>query len=115
MRSDHLPLTELWHDAKMPTVNNVVVREAALMAWRALSPKSEGSPLSSLFDELRPDGRTRGAGNGLLRLPSDKRNILLSNMVAVWNKFPALRDAKTLSMARSVTMRKIWPSLPPLG
>ena len=85
------------------------------MAWKALATTSNGSPLTHLFNELKPDERTRGAGNGLYRMPTDRRNVLLCNMVAVWNEYPALRDAKTLSIARSVTTKKIWPSLPPLG
>ena len=98
----------------MPTVNGVVAREAAIMAWKTLSPASAGSPLSYLFEELIPDGRTRGADHGLLRMPKDRRNTLMCNMVAIWNRFPALRDAKLLNMARSVTRGTIWQSLPRL-
>ena len=61
---------------------------------------------------MRNSSRTRGAEEGLLRMPKDKRNVLMCNMVAIWNGFPALRAAKTLSMARSVARKEIWSNQP---
>ena len=43
-RSERMPLKDLWGDVNLPTVNNIVTREAAMTAWRALSPNSNGSP-----------------------------------------------------------------------
>ena len=61
---------------------------------------------------LRPDGRTRGAADGMLRMPKDHRNVFLGNMVKIWNKFPALAAAKTASMARTWTRTELKKALP---
>ena len=105
-------MTDLLHDAKLPTVNCVVAREAGMAAWSTLSPYRAGSPLTPIFRGLEPDNRTRGAANGDLRLPSDHRNVLIRNAVTIWNVFPSLREAKSPSMARSHIRGKIWKKLP---
>ena len=110
-RSDRTKLADLRHDVHIPTVNYVVARDAALAAWWALASPS-GSPLTHIMEELRPDLRTRGAADGRLRLPKDKRNIFVSNMVKVWNHFPALAAAKTPSMARTWTRTELKKALP---
>ena len=92
-------------------MNYVVAREAATAAWWALASPS-GSPLTPLLDELRPDERTRGATTGLLRMPKDHRNVFVGNMVKVWNHFPGLASAKTISMAKvyiRTTMKNALP------
>ena len=48
----------------------------------------------------------------LLRMPKDHRNVFVGNMVKVWNHFPGLASAKTLSMAKAyirTTMKKALP------
>ena len=105
MRGGGIPLPAI------PTVNYIVARDAAMAAWWALASPA-GSPLTGIMAELRPDCRTRGAADGLLRMPKDPRNILIGNMVKVWNKFPALAAAKTPSMARSWTRTALKKALP---
>ena len=111
-RSEHVKVADLLDDAKLPTVNKIVVRESAMSAWNALSPHSGGSPLSETFETLHQDGRTRGASSGVLRMPDDDKNVLIKNAATVWNRYPDLRAAKSLSSARSYIMRKIWPTIP---
>ena len=96
----------------MPTVNYVVARESAMAAWWALAPSAGGSPLSPLLKDLRPDSRTRGATDGLLRMPKDHRNIFVGNMVKLWNEYPDLGLAKTPSMAKAYIRTKIKNTLP---
>ena len=110
-RADRVKLTDLRQDVKLPTVNYVVAREAATAAWWALASPN-GSPLSSIMEELKPDLRTRGASHGLYRMPKDSRNTFVGNMVRVWNAFPGLAAAKTLAGARSYIRTKIKNALP---
>ena len=111
-RREHVRVQDLLKDAKLPTVNNIVIRESAMTAWHALSPNGGGSPLSELFDGLQPDERTRGAVNGLLRTPDDGRNRLIKNAVLVCNRFPDLAAVKSPTMARSYIRKKVWPNTP---
>ena len=64
------------------------------------------------MNELRPDNRTRGATNGMFRMPKDQRNILLGNMVKVWNGFPGLAAAKTPAGAAAFIRTKMKNTLP---
>ena len=80
-RSDHVEVGTLLKDSGIPSVNSLVAREAAMTAWHALAtphaqvtPQPDGmplrqSPLAHIFDDLRMDERTRGAGNTALRPP----------------------------------------------
>ena len=110
-RRDRVKLADLQGDVNMPTVNYVVARQAAMAAWHAMASPS-GSSLSSIITDLKPDSRTRGASDGLLRMPKDPRNIHVGNMVKIWNAFPALGAAKTASMARLFIRKKLRESLP---
>ena len=110
-RSDRVKLTDLREDVDVPTVNYVVARDAAMAAWWAMA-SPEGSPLSGIMEELRPDLRTRGATDGLLRPPKDSRNIYVGNMVKIWNAFPALAKAKSPTMARSFIRKELKNALP---
>ena len=110
-RSDQVKLADLRHAVNLPTVNYVVAREAATAAWWALASPS-GSPLTGILSELKPDHRTRGASNGLYRMPKDSRNVFLGNMVKIWNAFPDLAAAKTPAGARSYIRTKLRSALP---
>ena len=110
-RSDRVKLADLRHDVTIPTVNYVVAREAATAAWWALASPT-GSPLSPLLAELRPDSRTRGASNSLLRMPKDSRNTFIGNVVKIWNAFPGLAAAKTSSMAKAYIRTTLQKALP---
>ena len=107
-----MKVTDLLQDAKLPTVNKIVVRESAMTAWRALSKHSVGSPLTGLLEGLSQDGRTRGAAAGLLRMPDDGRNVLVRNAATIWNKYPELREAKSPNGAKAYIMKKVWPVIP---
>ena len=110
-RRDRVKLADLREDVTIPSVNYVVARDAAMAAWWALASPT-GSPLSSIMDELRPDGRTRGASDGMLRMPKDHRNVFICNMVRLWNEFPALASSKTPTMAKEWIRTKLRKALP---
>ena len=94
-RADKIRITELTDRAALPTVNEVVVKQAALAAWKAVNRK--GNPLRGTLIEF--DSRTRGAAEGLRRPISTKCNPV-SNMSNVWNASAELRMATNLTGAK---------------
>ena len=102
-RSDRIRATDLVDRAGLPTVNQIVAKQAAIAAWKAVNLKS--FPLS--YALVMYDGRTRGSSNDLRR-PISTRSIAANNMAVMWNLSPSLRSAKTLAQARSAaeTMAK---------
>ena len=73
-------------DLALPTVNELVVKGAALAAWQA----EMGSPLADLMEPY--DVRTRGASTNLKK-PTSARCTASVNMTECWNKSEALRNA----------------------
>ena len=101
-RADRLKTEELLDRAQIPSLNQIVVRQSALNAWRSVH---EGA-MSELL--VPYDTRTRGAEENLRR-PVSQRCTASSNMALVWNSAPELRQAKSLQEARRVA-RKIGES-----
>ena len=97
-RADHVRTEDLMDRAKLPTLNEIVVRQAALNAWKAVN----GGTLSELL--LPYDSRTRGA-EGNLRKPVSRRCLATSNMANCWNAHEPLRNAKTIGEARSAARK----------
>ena len=92
-RSDRYRVTDLVDRANLPTVNQIVVKGAALAAWKA----QNGGPLADLLEDF--DGRTRGCANNLTK-PASSRCIAAKNLADVWNHCEALRQAKTIHEAK---------------
>ena len=87
--------------AKIPTVNEIVVRQSATMAWRA----NNGN---SLEDVLEPyDGRTRSWHQGTdgMKKAVSQRCLPAVNMCRIWNSSEALRKATSLNEAKSIAKR----------
>ena len=98
-RADRLKTEDLLDRAEVPTMNQIVVRQSALNAWRAVHD-------GALKEVLVPfDDRTRGAANNLRR-PVSQRSISSCNMALTWNASSKLREAKSLGEAR-VEARKL--------
>lgn len=74
-RENHITVSDLSSRANMPTLNELVVRGAALAAWKA----SRGSVLAHLLTSY--DDRSRANRVGLLR-PCTVNNIVAVNMAA---------------------------------
>ena len=97
-RADRLKTEDLTDRAEVPTLNQIVVRQSALNAWRAVHD-------GALKEVLVPfDDRTRGAANNLRR-PVSQRSISSCNMALTWNASSKLREAKSLGEARKEARR----------
>lgn len=99
-RGEHIPAADLVDRAGIPTINQIVVNQAAMAAWKATH--EPGNPLSDLL--LNYDGRTRGSSSNLKR-PVSVRCVAATNMAAAWNLSEDLRAAETMSQARAVSKR----------
>ena len=97
-RADHYRATDLVDRASIQTVNEIVVRQSATMAWRA----NNGN---SLKDVLEPyDGRTRPWHQGTedMKKAVSQRCLPAVNMCRIWNSSEALRKATSLNEAKSI-------------
>ena len=92
--ADRLRAVDLADRASLPTLNEIVVKQAAIAAWKAVN----GGALNDLLQPF--DTRSRGSSLNL-RKPSSTRCIAASNMADTWNASEQLRAAKTLTQAKS--------------
>ena len=88
-----------------PTVNELVVEQSAMAAWKAQHHVS--SPLLPLMRSQ--DGRTR-AGTSSLHQPTSMRSTAANNMAAAWGASAELREAATQGRARAAAKKlaKKW-------
>ena len=93
-RSDHIKVSDLADRAGLPTLNQIVTKQAAISAWRS----QNGGPLNDILEPC--DSRTRGNTQDWRRHTST-RCVAGNNMSLVWNASPQLREAKTLTEAKS--------------
>ena len=92
-RSDHIKVSDLADRAGLPTLNQIVTKQAAISAWRS----QNGGPLNDILEPC--DSRTRGNTQDWRR-PTSTRCVAANNMSLVWNASPQLREAKTLTEAK---------------
>ena len=97
-RADHIRATDLMDQARIQTVNEIVVRQSATMAWRA----NNGNALEDVLEPY--DGRTRGATKDMRKAVS-QRCLPAVNMCKIWNSSEALRNAKSLNEAKSIARK----------
>ena len=92
-RTDHIRVADLAARANLPTLNEIITKQAAISAWRS----QNGGPL---HDILMPyDERTRGSSENRIR-PVSTRCVASRNLAHTWNASEELRNAKTLSEAK---------------
>ena len=91
-RRQHIPLSVLNSKAGIPTYNEIIVKRAAVEAWKAMN----GGALKKLLEQ--PSSSTRATNMGLVRARND--SIASINMRDCWNASPALREAKTIGAAK---------------
>ena len=104
---DRIPVAQLLDHAGLESLNRLVAKGAALLAWSAAQPNH---PFHGLFLSLQMDSRTRSGTSNMMAAPSPlvaKVAIPITNMRAVWNAWPDLRNAKTKSEAKRVIKRNI--------
>ena len=87
-RRDKVRTKDLLDRTGIPTVNEIVVKQAALAAWKA---EKRESPLGQFLCPC--DTRTRCATDNIRR-PANN-SIAVRNMAAVWNESELLRTAST--------------------
>ena len=96
-RTDHIRTRDLLDRAKLPSLNEMVIRSSGILAWAMASPKH---PLHRVFINLAADPRTRTATAGLLRIP-EGGNTPMYNVCKIWNACPELRAAGTKHAAKN--------------
>ena len=97
-RADRLRVQDLADRAALPTLNEIVTRQAAIAAWKSV----KGGALHDLLQLY--DDRTRGHLRNLRR-PLSHRCIAASNMADVWNASEHLRSATTLTQAKTAAKK----------
>ena len=100
-RADHYRATDLVDRASIQTVNEIVVRQSATMAWRA----NNGNSLKHVLEPY--DGRTRPWHQGTedMKKAVSQRCLPAVNMCRIWNSSEALRKATSLNEAKSITRK----------
>ena len=92
-RKDHISIIELASKAKLPTLNEVVVKRASLEAWKA----KNGGALSDSIINI--SSNTRASTQCLVRPSSE--SIVDKNLSECWNSSENLRKAATKNAART--------------
>ena len=93
-RADRYKTSDLLDRAGVPTLNEIVVRQSCIAAWKA----EQGGPLNDALEAF--DDGTRGSSNDMRR-PASSRRQPAQNMAMAWNVSQSLRQAKTLQQART--------------
>ena len=96
--ADRLKVMDLADRSSLPTLNEIVVKQAAVAAWKA----ANGGALQDLLQPF--DSRSRGSSLNLRR-PSSTRCIAAYNMADTWNASEQLRAAKTLTQAKTAAKK----------
>ena len=97
-RAEHVKISDLLDRTGLPSLNEIVVQQSAISAWKA----AKGGALADLLNGF--DRRTRGASSDLVKavIPSC---IASTNMARVWNVSSDLRQAQTLTTAKTIAKR----------
>ena len=110
-RADRVPVPSLLKSAGLPSFNAVAVRSVAVETWKAFhskdGPQASRNPLGlAIFgdkDSLFSQRTTRAKCDGQVPLPLKVAAPTMAYTGAkLWNQSRELRNAKTLSMAKSV-------------
>ena len=92
LRKDHISIKDLTNKANIPTLNEIIVKRAALEAWKAFN----GGILSTQL--IRSAQTSRNAANDIVRPKT--QSIADRNLANCWNASPQLRSAKTKGEAQ---------------
>ena len=97
-RADRYRTSDLLDRAGVPTLNEIVVRQSCVAAWKA----EQGGPLNDALEVF--DDRTRGSSDNMRRAAS-ARCKPACNMASAWNASESLRLAKTLQQAQTAAKK----------
>jgi hypothetical protein len=111
-RTDHKRVAELLHQARLPTVNELVVVATATETWRAFHSTDGGQGRRNPLGQLMFGGggvaenvgarTSRSATAGRVHIPLRGQNTFVAHGAAVWNSSPELRAATTIAEAKRV-------------
>ena len=93
-RADRYKTSDLLDRAGVPTLNEIVIRQSCIAAWKA----EQGGLLKDALEAF--DDRTRSWSKDMRRPASSTCNPA-TNTAMAWNASQALREAKTLQQART--------------
>lgn len=96
-RKDRIPVSTLITKARVPTLNEIVVKRAAVEAWKAVN----GGALKQAL--IPVSSSTRHATQGLMKARTN--SIPDTNMKRCWNYSTELREARSLNEARKVAKK----------
>ena len=97
-RSDHFKAADMAEKLGFMSVNQVVVQQSAVAAWKCANLRNSGSgPLDNIATPVSTT--TRAASEGLLRPNSS--STAAKNITAIWEFSPDLRAASTLTEAKT--------------
>ena len=109
-RSDHIKLEDLLHDARVPSVNQLVARGALSLMWTAMV--GGNGPLVPVLSALLPASNTRAANSGKLNTPAGSNAIVISGC-KLWNEHHVkLRSIKTRKSLKTFITKEVWKTLP---
>ena len=91
-------MSDLADRSGLPTLNQIVAKQAAMNAWKS----QNGGPLNDIL--VPYDDRTRKCAESW-RKPTSTRCVAASNMAKAWNASSLLREAKSLTEAKSAAKK----------
>ena len=99
-RAQHITVKELLDKTGLPSINQVVVQQAGIAAWKAV--KGSSCPISELLTGF--DTRTQSLALNLVK-PAQSSCVPSENLARVWNASPDIRQAETLSAAKTASRK----------
>ena len=96
-RKDHIPVSVLADKAKLPTMNELVVKRSSVEAWKAM----HGGALKGAIEYV--SSTSRASSSGLVKSQTDSRPD--TNLKKCWNASEELRKASTLNGAKSAARK----------
>ena len=107
-RADHIPVSRLLEETRLPSYNRMAVRAVALEAWKAFVSDDGGGGHRNTLGRLLFEGKnrpvrssSRAAADG--RIPPPLRwdaATMVSTACTIWNSSKELRAAVTLAAAK---------------
>ena len=109
-RKDHVQVSELLSKADIPSVNQIIARDALTMMWTALV--AGNGPLVRVLSDLQPASNTRASNSGKLNSPVGSNAIICSGY-KLWNEHHVnLRSIKSRAALKTYITKEVWKTLP---
>ncbi len=104
-RKDRVPIRDLLQKAGLPSLNRLVIEQIAMECWKSMNYECNGSktPIGEILcpPTNRERKMTRSTASNCLPPPTKFKTVTFAwNAYRIWNSFPPLRSALTLTGAR---------------